>query len=74
MAIGTVKRVPNVRNYGFVVVGGDGNTEEIFFHRTQVTGDRFDQLQPGQRVRFEIVRDPRDTTKRRAVDVTPVEG
>ena len=74
MAIGTVKRVPNVRNYGFVVVGGDGSTEEIFFHRTQVAGDRFDQLQPGQRVRFEIVRDPRDTTKRRAVDVTPVEG
>jgi cold shock CspA family protein len=74
LAIGVVKRVPNVKNYGFVLVGEEDGPVEIFFHRTGVAGDRFDELQPGQRVSFELVRDPRDTTKQRAVEVTPVEG
>ena len=74
MAIGIVKRVPNVKNYGFVLVGGEDGPEEIFFHRTSVADNRFDELQPGQKVRFELVRDPKDTSKQRAVQVTPVEG
>jgi cold shock CspA family protein len=72
LAIGIVKRVPNVKNYGFVVTG-DEAPEEIFFHRTGVAGNAFDDLKPGQRVSFEIVRDPQDSSKRRAVQVTPVE-
>lgn len=73
MASGTVKRVPNVKNYGFIVVGEEPTTEEVFFHRTGVADDAFDQLSNGQRVTFELVRDERDTSKRRAVDVAPVE-
>lgn len=71
MPTGTVKRVPNVKNYAFVVE--DGATEEIFFHRTAVVDDRFDELRHGQRVRFEIGSDPRNATKRQATSVTPVE-
>lgn len=73
MAIGTVKRLPSVRNYGFVVPEGTTG-EEIFFHRTAVADDAFDQLRHGQRVRFEVVPDPRNAGKPQAVNVTPVEA
>ena len=73
MSTGTVKRIPNVRNYGFVVVEDDP-AEEVFFHRTAVVNDGFDQLRQGQRVTFEIVTDPRNATKRQAVGVKPVES
>ena len=71
MSTGTVKRVPHVTNYGFVV--GDEPAEEIFFHRTAVADDGFDRLRSGQRVAFEVVRDPRNVNKRQAVGVTPVD-
>lgn len=71
MATGIVKRLPNVQNYGFVVLEGTPG-EELFFHRTSVAGDGFDELRQGQRVRFEIVPDPRNATKRQAVEVTPL--
>ena len=71
MSTGTVKRIPNVKNYAFVVVE-DGPTEEVFFHRSVVADDRFDDLQQGQRVTFQIVPDPRNAGKRQAVDVRPI--
>ena len=71
MSTGTVKKIPNVTKYAFVVVE-DGPTEEIFFHRSVVADDRFDELKQGQRVTFEIVHDPRNAGKRQAVAVTPV--
>lgn len=70
MATGTVKRVPNVRNYGFVLPEGTAG-EEIFFHRSAVADDGFDELRQGQRVRFELAPDPRNANKRQAVGVTP---
>lgn len=74
MAIGTVKTVPNVKNYAFIIRDGETAVEnrEIFFHRTSVAEDGFDNLRDGQRVNFEEERDPRDTSRRRAVRVTPV--
>ncbi len=72
MAIGIVKRLPNVKNYGFLVIEEESAPAEIFFHRTSVEDDGFDTLAAGQKVNFEIQRDPRDTTKRRAIHVTPV--
>ena len=73
MSTGTVKKIPNVKNYAFVVVE-DGPQEEIFFHRSVVVDDRFDELKQGQRVTFEIVNDPRNAGKRQAVAVAPVSG
>ena len=72
LSTGTVKRIPNVRNYGFVVVEGDPG-EEVFFHRTAVADDGFDRLRHGQRVAFAIVPDPRNVNKRHAVGVTPID-
>ncbi len=74
MPTGTVKSVPNVKNYGFIIRDGETAAEnrEIFFHRTGVVDDGFDNLRDGQRVDYEEERDPRDTSRRRAVRVTPV--
>ncbi len=72
MSTGTVKRIPNVKNYGFVVVEGVPG-EEVFFHRSDVAADGFDGLRQGQRVAFEVAHDPRNATKRQAVNVTPVD-
>lgn len=72
MATGTVKRIPNVKNYGFIIAQ-DNPSEELFFHRTVVAGDGFDDLRPGQSVQFEVVSDPRNAGKRQAINVTPVE-
>ncbi len=71
LSVGTVKKIPNVTRYAFVVVE-DGPSEEVFFHRSAVADDGFDRLQQGQRVTFEIVPDPRNARKRQAVAVTPV--
>jgi CspA family cold shock protein len=71
LTTGIVKRVPNVKNYGFLVIEEDSAPAEVFFHRTSVVDDGFDTLTPGQKVTFEIQADPRDRTKRRAVQVTP---
>ena len=79
MATGIIKTVQNVKNYGFIVpdggpIGGDANAEskDLFFHRSGVTGDIFDTLTNGQRVGFDVERDPNDTSRHRAVNVTPV--
>jgi len=74
LAIGIVKRLPNVKNYGFLVIEEDSAPVEVFFHRTSVVDDGFDNLAAGQKVNFEIQRDPRDTSKRRAVGVAPLEA
>lgn len=74
MATGTVKRVPNVRNYAFIVTGSEPNQEEIFFHRTSVVGNRFDELEAGTRVSLDIAADPQHIGKRRAINVQPLES
>jgi CspA family cold shock protein len=55
------------RGYGFIT-GEDG--KDIFFHRTGLRGLRFDSLEEGQSVIFEIETGPRGP---RAVDVRPEE-
>jgi len=72
LATGNVKRLSNVTKYAFVVVEG-GPSEELFFHRSAVADDAFDQLRQGQRVTFDVVPDPRNANKRQAVDVKPAE-
>ena len=71
VSTGIVKRVPNVRNYGFVVTGDDG-PEEIFFHRTDVAVGEIEQLTDGLAVEFEVIHDQLHMRKRRATRVTPI--
>ena len=56
MANGTVKRLVRERGFGFIL-GQDG--VEIFFHRSALQGDAFDNLAEGQAVEFDVERGPK---------------
>lgn len=66
MANGTIKKLVSDRGFGFIAQD-DG--KEIFFHRSQVTGDRFDSLKEGDKVTFEVGKDSR-SDRDRAENVT----
>ena len=66
MATGTIKKLVSARGFGFITQE-DGT--EIFFHRSQVTGDRFDSLREGEKVTYEKGKDPR-SDRDRAESVT----
>lgn len=73
MAQGTIKTLRDDRGFGFLAPDGSNGRNDLFFHRSAVAGNGFDQLYEGQRVSFEEEPDPRDPTRRRAVQVTPLE-
>ena len=56
MASGTVKRLVRDRGFGFIT-GEDGT--ELFFHRSALTGNAFDDLTEGQGVEFDVERGPK---------------
>ena len=69
MTTGTIK---SMRDKGFGFIAPDGAAErgeDVFFHRSAVDGDGFDLLREGQRVGFDIEPDPRDPSRKRAVNV-----
>ena len=55
MAEGTIKKLVLDKGFGFI--SGDGN--DVFFHHSAVQGVRIDDLQEGQRVRYEIGNSPK---------------
>lgn len=71
MAQGVVKSLRD-RGFGFVAPDGASDGQDLFFHRTAVAQDGFEQLQEGQRVEFDQEPDPRDASRQRAVNVSPV--
>ncbi len=73
MALGTIKTIRDDRGFGFLSPDGTNGRGDLFFHRSAVEGNGFDQLFEGQRVSFEEEPDPRDPTRRRAVQVAPVD-
>ena len=56
MATGTVKRLVRERGFGFIT-GEDGT--ELFFHRSALTGNAFEDLVEGQGVEFEVEKGPK---------------
>ncbi len=69
MTLGTIKSLRD-KGFGFIAPDGAGERgSDVFFHRTAVDGDGFDQMREGQRVEFEIEPDPRDPSRQRAVNV-----
>ena len=70
MANGTIKRLVRDRGFGFI---RDEGGQEWFFHRTAVTAGSFEELNEGQRVSFDEEPDPRDSSRRRAVNVRSAE-
>ena len=68
MATGTVASLRD-KGFGFIAPDSAPANGDIFFHRTGVLGDSFDRLIVGQRVSFDTEPDPRDASRRRAVNV-----
>jgi CspA family cold shock protein len=66
MTTGTVKKLVSERGFGFIT-GEDG--KDYFFHRSSLSPSlEFDRLTGGEKVQFEIERDPKGA---RARDVQP---
>jgi CspA family cold shock protein len=69
MATGVIRSLRD-RGFGFIAPDSGGG-EELFFHHSAVANGGFEMLQIGQRVSFDVTPDPRDPSRRRAINVTP---
>jgi cold shock CspA family protein len=69
---GTVGKVIAGRGYGFIVAEGDG--KEVFFHRSELKGTRFEEMSTGLPVQFDLALDPRNPRRFRAVRVERLGG
>ena len=71
MATGVIRSLRD-RGFGFIAPdNSEQGGEELFFHHSAVTDRGFEMLQIGQRVSFDVTPDPRDPSRRRAINVTP---
>jgi CspA family cold shock protein len=68
MASGTIASLRD-RGFGFIMPDGATSRGDLFFHHSAVAEIPFDQLSEGQRVSFDEAPDPRDPSRRRAVNV-----
>lgn len=71
MPQGTIKKIATDRGFGFISAA-DG---DIFFHHSVVADEKFDELQEGQTVNYEVVTGPDERGRDkgpRAGSVTPV--
>ena len=69
MPQGTIKKLVSEKGFGFIA----GDNQELFFHRSSVTGGSFDSLREGQSVEYQVD-DGGDRGKGpRAADVKPLE-
>ncbi len=67
---GTVKWFKSDKGYGFVT--DESTNEDIFVHFSGITGEGFKSLEEGQKVTFDTETDPKDSSKKKAVNVTVV--
>jgi cold shock protein len=80
MPVGRIVSIRAERGFGFIRDSpGTAGNNDIFFHRSDVTGITFEELSEGQDVSFEAGKDPKDPTRFRAknvhlVDVASVES
>lgn len=68
MKTGTVKFFNAVKGFGFII--NDETADEIFVHVTALN-DGIKELKEGQKVTYEIEKDPK-SNKNRAVNVTVI--
>lgn len=50
---GTIKALVRDRKFGFIA--RDGETKDLFFHNSQLSGVAFDDLKEGDAVTFDVV-------------------
>lgn len=61
--------IATITDRGFGFLQRDGGDGDLFFHMSALEGGNFDGLQEGQRVSFDEEPDPRNPSRRRAVNV-----
>lgn len=68
MKAGIVKFFNNEKGYGFIT---DNETKkDIFVHFSSINVEGYKTLTEGQKVSFDVEKDPKDETKSKAVNVT----
>ncbi len=65
---GTVKWFNAEKGYGFI--SNDEGGDDVFVHFSAIQSDGYKSLNEGQKVMFDIEKDPKDTNKLRATNVT----
>lgn len=67
---GTVKWFNADKGFGFI--SDDEGGEDVFVHHSQIHVEGYRTLQENQKVTFEVEQDDRDSSRLRAVNVTPI--
>ncbi len=57
MTQGTIKKLVRDRGFGFILA--EGAEKDLFFHRSDVQGTSYDELQEGAQVEYDLATDER---------------
>lgn len=67
MSTGTVKWFNDDKGFGFIT-NNDGS-DDVFVHFSSIQSNGFKSLSEGQKVSFDVEKDPKNSSKLRAVNV-----
>ena len=67
MNSGTVKWFNAQKVYGFIT--NDNGGDDVFVHFSAIVSNGFKSLEEGQKVTFDVEKDPKDSRKLKAVNV-----
>ena len=67
---GTVKWFNPEKGFGFI--SNDEGGDDVFVHFSAIVAEGYKSLNEGQKVTFETEKDPKNSSKLRAVNVSPV--
>lgn len=70
MNTGIVKWFNPEKGYGFIA--NDNGGDDIFVHFSAIMVEGFKTLSEGQKVTFDVEQDPKNESKMRAINVTPI--
>lgn len=64
---GTVKWFNSEKGYGFI--SSDEGGEDVFVHFSSIMSEGYKSLNEGQKVTYDVEDDPKDSSKKRAINV-----